>query len=93
MLSDDVLDLYIYGKYKKSQGHTYVLPPKIKYFQRLMLENSLYKQIYNILLEGKEVYATNSENYWKNIQLMQPKIKEALKEFSDSQKSKSRVKE
>lgn len=32
MLSDDVLDLYVYGKYKNIPGHTYVLPPKVSYF-------------------------------------------------------------
>lgn len=83
MLSDDVLDLYVYGKYKNSPGHTYVLPPKISYFQRLMLENTLYHQVYKALFEDKEVYATNSANYWNNIKLLQPRLKEALKALSE----------
>lgn len=51
MLDPEILNLYVYGRYTHLPGKkTYLLPPRIKYFEELIKDDQLYNQYYKGLL-------------------------------------------
>jgi hypothetical protein len=45
MLTDEVLDLYVNGKYTKDPKITYILPPTVEYFDKMSKTDKIYEYL------------------------------------------------
>jgi hypothetical protein len=69
MLDPEILNLYVYGRYTHLPGKkTYLLPPRIKYFEELIKDDQLYNQYYKgLIMNGSKHHPIYGQKYMENI--------------------------
>ena len=67
MISDEVLDIYIGGKYTNGPKTTYLLPPTKSYMNKMASSDPLYSQIYKSSFTNTEHLVVHRAEYIDNL--------------------------
>ena len=90
MLSDEILDIYVGGKYTNNPKTTYLLPPTKAYMKKMVDSDPLYSQIYESSFTNTEHVVVYRADYMDNLFTYAIKIDEALKRYKSSHRYSKR---
>lgn len=91
MLSDNILDIYVKGLYTNSPKTTYLIPPTISYFKKLIRTDRLYGLISDSAFHNKKQFPIYQPEFAQNVFSLAAKIDQALKDFRKNGKRTMRI--